>query len=336
MDFAERERQARNAGAAGPAAAQAAPSHAARPAAGAGYAAQAAALSPRSQGVEQSVTGLGNLRGPQGGAQVTTNFDDPDAADPNTPLPFTQTGWDAQTILKNVGQADKIEGTDSDGVRCVQAVSLASHVLRGPADVVSFLGTSILKMLFTGARMENGQARFRQPSPREVAAGQVLAHVQRRIMERSATYGDLSWAQEALHAMFLPQDRDNLGTPDTDVMQHVNPGGQGALEYTSHQNATSTGQEFRTLAQFAPLVDGLKPGEQLIVIQYLRWAGAAGQSAHQLIVYNEGGTPYLYDPQETSAKVQPIQKGGGGLENLFKRDSTRTKWIRVAGRRAAS
>ncbi|MBT9559200.1 MAG: hypothetical protein IV100_24415 [Myxococcales bacterium] len=308
---------------------------------GVGYAAQAAALKPAAETrrVDEAVSGLTNLSGPAGSNLIRTSFDDPNAAAPNDVLPFDQNGgWDATKILSKLGQADAIDATDSDGVRCVQAVSLASHVLQGPTDVFSFLGMSVMGSVLKGATMNGSQLQIQTPSPRVEAAAKVVIHVQRKILDKTATYGDLSWAQEALHALATPQDKDNEGTPATDVMSNVNPGGIGGGMYDSNAGKGPLGEgvEFRQLRPFAATVDALQEGEQLIVIQYLQWTGVQGRSGHQLIIFKTGGKTQLYDPQETDTKVQDIGAGGKGLERCFHRDANRSKWVSVAGKRRAS
>lgn len=294
-----------------------------------------AAEAPRAE-VESSGADLGKLKGNYSGDGASTGWTDTNPAGTSTRLPYTQDGgWNAQQILSRLGQVDQIEGTDSDGVRCVQAVALSSHILGGPGDTASYLGTTVLRMIYEGARMKNGQPQFQAPSPRKVAAGQVLATVSSNILNRVATFGDLSWAQEALHDIFVP--KDNEGTPANKIMDVVTNSGTGMVgDYQSNQSATSEGRRVDTLSAFATEVDALKDGEQIIATQMIQWTGVPGPPAgHQVILYRNGGKTWLYDPQREDAKTLPVGQGGQGLEALFERNQDKRKWIVVAGRKNA-
>ena len=69
------------------------------------------------------------------------------------------------------------------------------------------------------------------------------------------------------------------------------------------------------------------------MLQYIQWTGSPAPTGHQLILFKDKGQVTLYDPQETDAKLKPIAAGGIGLERCFVRDTSRTKWIAVAGQR---
>lgn len=167
--------------------------------------------------------------------------------DPTSRLPFTAAGWDARAILSKVGQRDRIANTDSDGVRCVQAVGIASHVLRGPDAVVQYLDYML------GDAAHGATA----PSPRQVSGRAVLARVCDRLRTRSATFEDLYWAQEALHDLTVANAQ---GTPDPQAVREIAP------------NATST---TRTLSQWCKTPQdviaaaaGLAEGEQFVAMQW--------------------------------------------------------------------
>ena len=127
-----------------------------------------------------------------------------------TPLPFTQTGWDGTDILNRLGQYDRIAGTDSDALRCVQAVGLAARIPDGPGAVTSYIAALTLQGMLAGAT-----------DPRKRTAMDVLKYVQSRIETKRATFGDLSWAQEAMHDLFYD---DVTGTPLQDIPGQVAPG----------------------------------------------------------------------------------------------------------------
>jgi len=118
---------------------------------------------------------------------------------PNTPLPFTAGGWDGNRIANLLGQYDRIPGTDSDAVRCVQSVALMSHILMGPDAARTYLSAISLQGMLTG--------RF---GTRERTAMRVIDFVKGRIQSRQATFGHMYWAMEAVHDLFYT---DAAGTP---------------------------------------------------------------------------------------------------------------------------
>ena len=147
--------------------------------------------------VESSVAHLDQLRGAGVTASTPTMSHvqadvDRNSPDPAASLPFTPQGWDGAEILRRLGQYDRMPGTDSDSLRCVQAVGMAARVPDGPAAVTSYLHALILQGMLAG-----------QMTNRQRTATKVLEHVIGRIEIKHATYGDLSWAQEAMHDLFL-------------------------------------------------------------------------------------------------------------------------------------
>src|SRR5262249_61557298 len=131
------------------------------------------------------------------------------APDPNAVLPFKPSGWDGTEILQKLGQYERMPGTDSDSLRCVQAVGMAAHVPDGPAGVKGYFSSMILQGMLTA-----------QMTGRKKTAVDVLKQVSARIESKRATYGDLAWAQEALHDLFYD---DVSGTPLPDIPGQVNP-----------------------------------------------------------------------------------------------------------------
>jgi len=137
-------------------------------------------------------------------------------------------------------------GTDSDAIRCVQAVAMASRIVDGPGGVVGFLRAMILEGMLS-----------RSPTPRQQTALDVLEHVIGRIEMERATFGDLLWAQEALHDLFY---NDVSGTPEPEILDRMAPPlelfGRGLQRMdvwcdTPQDLLVAAGQ--------------LQPGEQLIV-----------------------------------------------------------------------
>jgi hypothetical protein len=71
------------------------------------------------------------------------------------------------------------------------------------------------------------------PGQRQRVAIALLRYVRDRIESRQATFGDLSYAQEAMHDVFY---NDVVGTPLSDIIQRVSP----SLDLTFNTEARST------------------------------------------------------------------------------------------------
>jgi hypothetical protein len=211
----------------------------------------ATTITSTQQPVERGVSGLDQLRGVGVDPNAMSIEHDADTVARNAPqadrvLPFgSADAWDAQAILSALGQYDTNAQTDSDALRCVQAVALASRIVAGPAAVTSFLSSAALDgMLSTalGARQRTAIA--------------VLRYVQNRIKDRRATFGDLSWAQEALHDLYYD---DVSGTPLTDILKRVSP----LLDLTFTTEARSTW--LATPEAVVEAANQLQEGEQLLL-----------------------------------------------------------------------
>lgn len=208
-------------------------------------------ITPGDRPVESGVSGLDQLRGVHVDPKAVTIVRDPgdvarNSPQPQRPLPFTGPGdWDAQAILTVLGQYDTLAGTDSDAIRCVQAAALGARIVRGPASVMSFLSAAAIDGMLANA---NGA--------RQHAAQAVLAYVRGRIESRRATFGDLSWAQEALHDLFYD---DVSGTPLPEILSRVAP----ALDLTFSAERRSTW--FATPDEVIAAAHALNPGEQLLL-----------------------------------------------------------------------
>jgi hypothetical protein len=167
------------------------------------------------QPVERGVAGLDQLRGLGVDPNGISIERDAEALRRNSPqgdrvLPFSGAdAWDAQAILTALGQYDTNAQTDSDALRCVQSAALASRIVRGPQAVASFLSSVGLDGMLSAA--EGGRQR---------AALAVLRYVRDRIIARRATFGDLSWVQEAMHDLYY---NDVSGTPLTDILRRFSP-----------------------------------------------------------------------------------------------------------------
>lgn len=200
--------------------------------------------------VERAVPGLGNLQGQgvtsggptlaHGQQSITQN-----APTPTDLLPFRGGGWDGDTILTKLGQYDTVAGTDSDAIRCVQAVAMASRITRGPSAVANYLRSMILEGMIS-----------RSMGQRERTAKDVLEYVIVRIEDQRATFGDLSWAQEALHDLFY---NDVNGTPTGDITNQMVPSLD--LETSLQRMNVWCNNPAEVIAQ----VKTLQSGEQLLV-----------------------------------------------------------------------
>jgi hypothetical protein len=203
------------------------------------------------QPTEQAVPNLARLTGEGVDPTGITLARDEQTIRRNAPsrtrrLPFNAGSWDAQAILTALGQYDTMPETDSDAIRCVQAVAMASRVVDGPDAVTGFLRAMILEGMTS-----------RPQHPRQRTAIDVLEHVIGRIEMQRATFGDLLWAQEALHDLFY---NDVSGTPETDILARMGPPlelfGRGLVR----MNVWCNGPQ-----DVVNAANRLQPGEQLLV-----------------------------------------------------------------------
>ena len=162
-----------------------------------------------------------------------------------TPLPFTEEGWNANEILEHLGQFDRIAETDSDGNRCVQTVALSSHILNGVDAVKSYFAGIKLSGMLSG-----------RITDRKRAAVQTLDHTAGQLDARTATYGDLYWAIEAVHALFYKDDR---GTPEDEIHEQIAPAFDGSANMTTMDTWCST------TADLLRMANGLQNGEQFML-----------------------------------------------------------------------
>jgi hypothetical protein len=202
--------------------------------------------------VDSTVANLDRLRGQGADAnepQLSHTQQDVDRNSPNPtdPLPYTPDGnWDGNTILTRLGQYDRLSGTDSDSKRCVQAVAMASRIPAGPDAVAGYLSSITFDSLLG-----------RDMNDRRRTAMRVINLVKDRLRARRGTYGDLSWAQEAVHDLFY---NDFEGTPETEIQQQINP----TLE-SLNRDVTSMNVWCNSPAEVLAQTTALAPGAQLIV-----------------------------------------------------------------------
>jgi hypothetical protein len=286
--------------------------------------------------IESSVSGLDHLRG-QGvdpaGMSVSRDAETirRNSPPPNRALPWeTGNAWDAAAILRALGQYDTMSWTDSDAIRCVQAVALASRIADGPQAVESFLGA----MIADGMMM-------RQTGQRQRTAIAVLEFVRGRIATRRAVFGDLIGAQEALHDLFY---NDVLGTPSSEILNRVAPtldlGRQGESadiwcaspeEVIRQANGLKAGEQFllntwtvvfnRAFDDLSDMGIEVAEGRSTLIntggrnVRIRRINTDAkpphtaidlnrdSQSGHQLLIIKDAvsGRPQLYEPEVTAS-----------------------------------
>ncbi|EOR94493.1 hypothetical protein ADIARSV_2339 [Arcticibacter svalbardensis MN12-7] len=168
---------------------------------------------------------------------------------PETTLPFTETGWNGTEIANKLGQYDRIPGTDSDAVRCVQAVALMSHILNGPDAAINYL----VSISFQGF-LQSGV-----PGQREKSAMKVIDFVKAKIKAKQATYGHMYWAMEAVHDLFYSDRRGTpAATPDT-VRSQIVP------SFDSAQSMVNMDVWCNNKDELLKQANALNPGEQLML-----------------------------------------------------------------------
>src|SRR5262245_46426373 len=179
-----------------------------------------------------------------------------------------------------------------------------------------------------------------------------MHQVPERIRARTATYGDLSWAQEALHDIFY---RDDEGTPGGDIrsrivpamdmsrMQAMNVWCSTPAEVMAQVNSLADGQQLVVTTwtvSFNTAYDQIDPADQRDDMQ-VRIESPNGrvrtvrirriqvppkprpdqidlnrdsQNGHQLLVYRAGDASFLYEPELTDAGTHLSQLSRGGAE----------------------
>jgi hypothetical protein len=207
---------------------------------------------------------------------------------PETVLPFTGGGWDGNDIANKLGQYDRMPGTDSDTVRCVQAVALMSHILMGPAAAIDYLTAISAQGLMQAA----------QVGTRERTAMRVIDFVKSRITSRQATYGNMYWAMEAVHDLFFA---DNSGTPAANpntVRSQITP----ALDFS--QNMVNMDIWCNNRAEVLTQASSLKSGEQLMLNT---WAVSFNSS------FDMAGFPTT----QQSGTIRQVDEQGRNPHNVF-------------------
>jgi hypothetical protein len=244
------------------------------------------------QPTERAISDLSPLRGvgvdPKA---MTTQRDEATIArnspDPSRRLPFTRGGaWKGREIITALGPYDTHPGTDSDAVRCVQAVALASRIADGPVAVTGFLRAMIL---------DGSMSRPRQQ--RQRTAVEVLEHVIGRIEMEHATFGDLIWAQEALHDLFY---NDVGGTPEPEILDRISP----ALELG--RTLVRMDVWANDPAEVMAVASGLGLGEQLVVQEWQVMFNAAFDDLEEKGVHVASGGSTVVSVNGREVRIRRI------------------------------
>jgi hypothetical protein len=219
------------------------------------------------------------------------SFGERTAPNPNDKLPWMgKEAWDGFTINQRLGQHDLIAGTDSDGARCGFANALAVKVLDGPVVTAKWLESFI--KIYSREKMTDRQA----------AAKDVISAVFGAIKGGTATYGDLSWLQEALHDWAFSNEQKGVG--DTKVM----------AAGMDHEKIDPP----LTSASAAELVkhckENLGTDERLFYEWQIFDNDGLGVGKHFVVIMNTNGGNYIYDseaptkPRENSSHMTPLDK----------------------------
>ena len=226
-------------------------------------------------------------------------------ADPKEKLPYDKAGgWNGVTICAKLGQNDKIEGTDSDRDRCTFATALAAHVLMGPTACARFL---------VGYANEHAPKAAKGTTPawtlRTRAAAETMLGVANAIGAGLATYGELSWAQEAMHA-YLNTEEHGGGRGGTDMI------------VSSMETYEPLNLKIKTVPALLGFGEDLAEGQWLMVSLHLKYnrddkaateeteeaKGAGSTKApppdyeHQLMLVRKDGKLLIYDSDQPSGQ----------------------------------
>lgn len=215
--------------------------------------------------------------------------------DPAEKLPYDKAGgWNGVTICAKLGQNDKLEGTDSDRDRCTFATALAAHVLMGPTACARFL---------VGYANEHAPKAAKGAAPtmttRQRAAAEMMLTVASAIGAGTATFGDLSWAQEAMHA-YLTTDEHGGGRGGTDMI------------VSSMETYEPLNLRIETVDALLGFGEELAEGQWLMVSLHRkaeRGATTKGDYEHQLMLVRQDGKLLLYDSDQPSGQNLWTAKG---------------------------
>lgn len=219
---------------------------------------------------------------------------DPTAVAPSTVLPFTTDGWDGLAIASKLGQHDRIADTNNDGDRCTFANLLTTKILAGRGATSAYLTGVRARVASGGIPLVEGR------NSAMAAAANVLAVVGKAIDDKTATFGDLSWAQESLYEIFA--DTIGGGTLSKEVTDflgqdlgcfHIGKEVKGSP--VSHNPDTGAGCLY-SMEDVQDWCASLAEGRCYVCV----WIGPEGRTqemSHQIMLVKHGGKAYLYDPE---------------------------------------
>jgi hypothetical protein len=180
-------------------------------------------------------------------------------------------------------------------------VGIASHVRRGPGATIAYLQAMLADPVH-GATT---------PSPRQVSGRAVLARVCERLRDRSATYQDLSWAQEALHDL---TNSDTRGTNANATVSEIAPSTTTDTQ-VMHQWCNTPREVLEAAA-------ALREGEQLMATEVLiSWNSAI--IAHNISDGTHDTSTEVSDESGTTRTVQEARLSRGERPDPSRADTMR-------------
>lgn len=215
------------------------------------------------------VAGRDALAGARGGAPTVRSVPDPAER-----LPYDGAGWDGLAINLHLGQHDRLTGTDSDGARCSFATAMAGQILRGPSALARWLV----------AYLNDHAPAEAAVTPRQRGARDVVVAVADAVGAGTASYGDLSWAQEALHAFVKTDEGGGTGDAREVVADSV-------------ETFSALGKVVTSTADVLAAATTLSDGGRLMIALWGVRAAGGDDYVHQLAIMKHAGALYLYDPE---------------------------------------
>ena len=206
-------------------------------------------------------------------------FTDPEQA--SGALPFNETGWDGDEILRSFSQLNT-GVAHNDNVRCVEAAFLASMILRGPGAI-----REMIENYLSRYRLGLSQASTPEDIKRWYRRSIVnMEPLPGKIDSKSMEYEDLSTLMTEMYSVYGQGSGGTFEGPEANMMRR-----EGYTVTTIH-TAHATQEQAAAQAQ------ALAPGESLACSVDVHRAGT-GELNHRITIGRkpgEGGTLYLYDP----------------------------------------
>jgi hypothetical protein len=206
-------------------------------------------------------------------------FTDPEQA--SGTLPFNETGWDGDEILRSFSQLNTAVA-HNDNVRCVEAAFLASMMLRGPGAVREMIENYLARY-----RLGLSQASTPEDIKRWYRRSIVnMEPLPGKIDDKTLEYEDLSTLMTEMYSVYGQGSGGTFEGPESNMMRREG--------YT----VTGIHKAHATQAETAAEAQALAPGESLACAVDVHRAGT-GELNHRITIGRkpgEGGTLYLYDP----------------------------------------